>query len=342
MSFDYVAKLPIPMEVKKQFPMSDELKALKAEKDAEIRRIFTGEDNRFLMVIGPCSADNPDAVYEYLGRLRKVSDQISDKIVVIPRIYTGKPRTNGDGYKGILHQPDPEKGEDLLAGIIAIRKLHMNAIKEYGMPTADEMLYPENFRYLDDVLSYIAVGARSVENQQHRLAASGIDVPVGMKNPTGGDISVMLNSIYAAQKKHTFIFRGWEVHTDGNPLAHAIMRGYVNKHGQSLPNYHYEDLVLLYDMYMKKNLGAPLCIVDCNHANSNKKYMEQIRIAKEVLHSRRHNPDIAGMVKGLMVESYLEPGNQKIEEHIYGKSITDPCLGWDDSERLLFELADEL
>lgn len=342
MSFHYVAKLPIPMEVKKQFPMSEELKAQKAAKDAEIRRIFTGEDNRFLMVIGPCSADNPDAVYEYLGRLRRVADEISDKIVVIPRIYTGKPRTNGDGYKGILHQPDPEKGEDLLAGIIAIRKLHMNAIRHYGMPTADEMLYPENFRYLDDVLSYIAVGARSVENQQHRLAASGIDVPVGMKNPTGGDISVMLNSIYAARKKRTFIFRGWEVHTDGNPLTHAILRGYVNKHGQSLPNYHYEDLVLLYDMYAKKDLGAPLCIVDCNHANSNKKYMEQIRIAKEVLHSRRHNPDIAAMVKGLMVESYLVPGCQKIEEHIYGKSITDPCLGWEDTERLLYTLADEL
>lgn len=342
MSFEFVVKLPIPAEIKKQFPMSPELSALKARRDEEIRRIFTGEDSRFLAIIGPCSADRPDAMYEYLQRLRCVQDKISDKVLVIPRIYTNKPRTNGDGYKGLLHQPDPGKEEDLLAGLVAIRSLHMNAIREAGMPAADEMLYPENYRYLSDVLSYVAVGARSVENQQHRLTASGMDVPAGMKNPTGGDLSVMLNSVYAAQQKHTFIFRGWEAHTDGNPLAHTILRGYVNKHGNSLPNYHYEDLQLLCQMYAERDLKYPACIVDCNHANSGKQYREQIRIAKEVLHSRRHSEDIRGLVKGLMIESYLEAGNQKTDGHIYGKSITDPCLGWEDSERLLYEIADSL
>lgn len=342
MSFEFVVKLPIPAEIKKQFPMSPELTALKEKRDEEIRRIFTGEDSRFLAIIGPCSADRPDAMFEYLHRLRAVQDKITDKVLVIPRIYTNKPRTNGDGYKGLLHQPDPDKEEDLLAGLVAIRSLHMNAIREVGLPAADEMLYPENYRYLSDVLSYVAVGARSVENQQHRLTASGMDVPAGMKNPTGGDLSVMLNSVYAAQQKHTFIFRGWEVHTDGNPLAHTILRGYVNKHGNSLPNYHYEDLQLLYQMYAERDLKNPACIVDCNHANSGKQYKEQIRIAKEVLHSRRHSADISQMVKGLMIESYLEPGSQKIGEHIYGKSITDPCLGWEDSERLLYEIADSL
>ncbi|MCI8566795.1 MAG: 3-deoxy-7-phosphoheptulonate synthase [Lachnospiraceae bacterium] len=342
MSFQFVVKLPVPAEIKKQFPMSPELSALKEARDKEIRRIFTGEDSRFLAVIGPCSADRPDAIFEYLHRLRAVQDKIADKVLIIPRIYTNKPRTNGDGYKGLLHQPDPNKDEDLWAGLVAIRSLHMNAIREVGMPAADEMLYPENYRYLSDVLSYVAVGARSVENQQHRLTASGMDVPAGMKNPTGGDLSVMLNSVYAAQQKHTFIFRGWEVHTDGNPLAHTILRGYVNKHGNSLPNYHYEDLQLLYQMYAERDLKYPACIVDCNHANSGKQYHEQIRIAKEVLHSRRHSADISRLVKGLMIESYLEPGAQKIDEHIYGKSITDPCLGWEDSERLLYDIADSL
>ena len=342
MSFDFVAKLPVPKQIKNRFPMSEDLIALKSQRDEEIRKIFTGEDDRFLAIIGPCSADNPDAVFDYLHRLRAVQDKIADKVVIVPRIYTNKPRTNGDGYKGLLHQPDPEKSEDLLSGIIAIRKLHMDAIREVGMPAADEMLYPENYRYLDDVLSYVAVGARSVENQQHRLTASGITVPVGMKNPTGGDLSVMLNSVYAAQQPHTFIFRGWDVRTSGNPLAHTILRGYVNKHGNSLPNYHYEDLLLLHQMYCERNLQNPACIVDCNHANSGKKYQEQVRIAKEVVHSRRHNPDIRQMVKGLMIESYLEPGNQKIGEHVYGKSITDACLGWEASERLLYDIAESL
>ena len=342
MSFDFVAKLPVPKQIKNRFPMSEDLIAIKAQRDEEIRKIFTGEDDRFLAIIGPCSADNPDAVFDYLHRLRAVQDKIADKVVIVPRIYTNKPRTNGDGYKGLLHQPDPEKSEDLLGGIIAIRKLHMDAMREVGMPAADEMLYPENYRYLDDVLSYVAVGARSVENQQHRLTASGITVPVGMKNPTGGDFSVMLNSVYAAQQPHTFIFRGWDVRTSGNPLAHTILRGYVNKHGNSLPNYHYEDLLLLHQMYCERNLLNPTCIVDCNHANSGKKYEEQVRIAKEVLHSRRYNADISEMVKGLMIESYIEPGNQKIGQHIYGKSITDACLGWEASERLLYDIAESL
>ena len=342
MSFDFVAKLPVPKQIKKHFPMSEDLIAIKAQRDEEIRKIFTGEDDRFLAIIGPCSADNPDAVFDYLHRLRAVQDKIADKVVIVPRIYTNKPRTNGDGYKGLLHQPDPEKSEDLLGGIIAIRKLHMDALREVGMPAADEMLYPENYRYLDDVLSYVAVGARSVENQQHRLTASGITVPVGMKNPTGGDFSVMLNSVYAAQQPHTFIYRGWDVRTSGNPLAHTILRGYVNKHGNSLPNYHYEDLLLLHQMYCERNLLNPACIVDCNHANSGKKYEEQVRIAKEVLHSRRHNADISKMVKGLMIESYIEPGNQKIGQHIYGKSITDACLGWEASEKLLYDIAENL
>ena len=342
MSFDFVAKLPVPKQIKNRFPMSEDLIALKAQRDEEIRKIFTGEDDRFLAIIGPCSADNPDAVFDYLHRLRAVQDKIADKVVIVPRIYTNKPRTNGDGYKGLLHQPDPEKSEDLLGGIIAIRKLHMDAMREVGMPAADEMLYPENYRYLDDVLSYVAVGARSVENQQHRLTASGITVPVGMKNPTGGDFSVMMNSVYAAQQPHTFIYRGWDVRTSGNPLAHTILRGYVNKHGNSLPNYHYEDLLLLHQMYCERNLQNPACIVDCNHANSGKKYEEQVRIAKEVLHSRRHNADIGKMVKGLMIESYIEPGNQKIGQHIYGKSITDACLGWEASERLLYDIAESL
>ena len=342
MSFDFVAKLPVPKQIKNRFPMSEDLIALKAQRDEEIRKIFTGEDDRFLAIIGPCSADNPDAVFDYLHRLRTVQDKIADKVVIVPRIYTNKPRTNGDGYKGLLHQPDPEKSEDLLGGIIAIRKLHMDAMREVGMPAADEMLYPENYRYLDDVLSYVAIGARSVENQQHRLTASGITVPVGMKNPTGGDFSVMMNSVYAAQQPHTFIYRGWDVRTSGNPLAHTILRGYVNKHGNSLPNYHYEDLLLLHQMYCERNLQNPACIVDCNHANSGKKYEEQVRIAKEVLHSRRHNADIGKMVKGLMIESYIEPGNQKIGQHIYGKSITDACLGWEASERLLYDIAESL
>ena len=342
MGFECVSKLPTPDEMKEQFPLAPELAAVKAVKDAEIRDVFTGKSDKFLVIIGPCSADRADSVCDYVNRLAKVQDRVKDKLILVPRIYTNKPRTTGDGYKGLLHQPNPEKKPDLYEGLIAIRKLHMRVIEETGFSTADEMLYPENLTYLNDVMSYIAVGARSVENQQHRLVSSGIDVPVGMKNPTSGGLSVMLNAVHAGQHGHEFIYRSWEVKTKGNPLTHSILRGSVNKHGQCQPNYHFEDLKLLHELYMERDLQYPACIVDANHSNSNKQYMEQIRIVKEVLHSRRHSDDIRNFVKGVMIESYIESGCQKVDEHCYGKSITDPCLGWDDSERLLYEMADSL
>lgn len=342
MGFEYVSKLPTPDEIRAQFPLAPELAAGKARKDAAIRDVFTGDSDKFLVIIGPCSADREDAVIDYVNRLAKVQEKVKDKLILVPRIYTNKPRTTGDGYKGLLHQPNPEGKPNLYQGLIAIRKLHMRVIEETGFSTADEMLYPENLTYLSDVMSYVAVGARSVENQQHRLVASGIDVPVGMKNPTSGALSVMLNAVHAAQHGHEFIYRSWEVKTQGNPLTHTILRGAVNKHDQCLPNYHYEDLKLLLDLYNERNLKNPACIIDANHSNSNKKYMEQIRIVKEVLHSRRHSDDIRNFVKGVMIESYIEPGSQKVGEHIYGKSITDPCLGWEDSERLLYEIAEGL
>lgn len=340
MSMNFLRKLPIPKEIKEQFPMSDDLVKIKKERDKEIHRIFTGEDNRLALIIGPCSADNEDSVIDYISRLIPVQEKVRDKILIIPRIYTNKPRTTGDGYKGMVHQPNPERSSDMLEGIIAIRRLHTRAIAETGFTCADEMLYPENQRYLSDLLSYVAVGARSVEDQQHRLVASGIPCPVGMKNPTSGDISVMLNSITAAQHSHTFIYRGWEVVSTGNPLTHAILRGSVNKHGQSQPNYHYEDLIRLHEMYSACNLQNMGVIVDTNHANSGKKYMEQIRICKEVLHSCRLSEEINTMVKGFMIESYIEDGNQKIGNGVYGKSITDPCLGWEKTEKLIYEIAD--
>ena len=340
MSMNFLRKLPIPKEIKEQFPMSDDLVKIKKERDKEIHRIFTGEDNRLALIIGPCSADNEDSVIDYISRLIPVQEKVRDKILIIPRIYTNKPRTTGDGYKGMVHQPNPERSSDMLEGIIAIRRLHTRAIAETGFTCADEMPYPENQRYLSDLLSYVAVGARSVEDQQHRLVASGIPCPVGMKNPTSGDISVMLNSITAAQHSHTFIYRGWEVVSTGNPLTHAILRGSVNKHGQSQPNYHYEDLIRLHEMYSACNLQNMGVIVDTNHANSGKKYMEQIRICKEVLHSCRLSEEINTMVKGFMIESYIEDGNQKIGDGVYGKSITDPCLGWEKTEKLIYEIAD--
>lgn len=340
MGFEYVSKLPTPDEIRAQFPLAPALAEEKAKKDKAIKDVFTGNSDKFLVIIGPCSADREDSVCEYVSRLAKVQEKVKDKLILIPRIYTNKPRTTGDGYKGLLHQPNPEKKPDLYEGLIAIRKLHMRVIEETCFSTADEMLYPENLTYLSDVMSYIAVGARSVENQQHRLVSSGIDVPVGMKNPTSGALSVMLNAVHAAQHGHEFIYRSWEVKTEGNPLTHCILRGAVNKHDQCLPNYHYEDLKLLHELYAERNLKNPACIVDANHSNSNKQYMEQIRIVKEVLHSRRHSSDIRDFVKGVMIESYLEPGSQKVGEHCYGKSITDPCLGWDDSERLLYEIAE--
>ena len=342
MSMNFSRKLPIPKEIKELYPLTDEIKQVKAERDAQIADVFTGKSDKFLLIIGPCSADNEDSVMDYTNRLAKVQEMVKDKILIIPRIYTGKPRTNGTGYKGMIHQPDPTKDEDMLEGIIKIRKLHARAIAETHLTCADEMLYPENYRYLSDLLSYVAVGARSVEDQHHRLVASGMECPVGMKNPTSGTLSVMFNSIMAAQSKHMFIYRGWEVTSDGNPLAHAILRGAVNKHDQTIPNYHYEDLKLCYDMYIEKGLQNPAVIVDTNHSNSGKKYLEQIRISNEVLHSMRHSAEIRSLVKGLMIESYIEDGAQKIEEGTYGKSITDPCLGWEKSEKLIYDIADQL
>lgn len=342
MSMTFKRKLPIPQEIKEMYPLSDTVLSVKEKRDREIADVFTGKSNKFLLIIGPCSADNEDSVLDYTLRLAKAAERVKDKILIIPRVYTGKPRTNGMGYKGMLHQPDPTKGEDMLEGIVKIRGLHTRVIEETHLTTADEMLYPENYRYLSDILSYVAIGARSVEDQHHRLVASGMECAVGMKNPTSGTLSVMFNSIQAAQAAHTFVYRGWEVESDGNPLTHAILRGAQNKHGQSLPNYHFEDLQFCCDLYREKGLINPAIIVDTNHSNSGKQYLEQIRIAKEVLHSMRHSDDVKKTVKGLMIESYIEDGCQKIEEGVYGKSITDPCLGWEKSERLIYEIADLL
>ena len=340
MSLEFVRKLPTPTEIREQYPLSARATEIKKQRDAEIAKVFTGDSDKFLVIVGPCSADNEDAVLEYNHRLAKVADKVSDKLIIIPRVYTNKPRTTGEGYKGIVHQPDPEGKPDLLHGLIAMRKMHMRVVEETDLTSADEMLYPSNWSYLSDILSYVAVGARSVENQEHRLTVSGIDIPAGMKNPTSGDFSVMMNSITAAQSSHMFIYRNWEVVSKGNPYAHAILRGYMNKKGQSLPNYHYEDLKLVCDMYHKAELQNPAIIVDVNHANSGKKYLEQIRISKEVLQSRTFSEDVHDMVKGLMIESYLEDGNQPVNGTVYGQSITDPCLGWDKTERLIRELAE--
>lgn len=342
MNLKFSRKLPIPQQIKTHYPVTDELAKVKAERDEELKKIFSGESDKFILIIGPCSADSREPVLDYISRLRTVQDEVKDKIIIVPRIYTNKPRTTGDGYKGMLHQPDPDEKPDMLQGIVAIRDLHMSALRDYGFTCADEMLYPDNHRYLSDLLAYVAVGARSVENQQHRLTASGLDIPVGMKNPTSGDLSIMMNSITAAQHPHTFIYRGWEVTSEGNPYAHAIMRGYIDFAGKSVSNYHYEDLLKLYNLYAESGLKNPAAIVDTNHANSGKQYLEQIRIAKDVVYSRNHNNDIRSLVKGLMIESYIEDGAQKIGEHIYGKSITDPCLGWEKSKKLIYKIADTL
>ena len=342
MNMIFYRKLPIPKEVKEQFPLTEEMKKCKEKRDEEIKRVFTGESDKFILVIGPCSADNDVSVLDYIERLKRVSEKVDDKIIIIPRIYTNKPRTTGDGYKGMLHQPDPNEKPDMLKGIIAIRKLHMQALKDYGLSSADEMLYPDNHRYLSDLLSYIAVGARSVENQQHRLTASGLDIPAGLKNPTGGDLSVMMNSITAAQHSHTFIYRGWEVESTGNPLAHAILRGYQTTDGKNVSNYHYEDLLRLCELYGERGLNNPAVIVDTNHANSGKRYNEQIRISMDVLHSMKENSDIRKICKGLMIESYIEDGCQKVNGGVYGQSITDPCLGWEKTEKLIYDIAEKL
>ncbi len=342
MSMQIHNELPRPEQLKSDYPLSNDLQAIKQERDTEIKKVFTGDDDRFILIVGPCSADNEDSVCEYVSRLAKVSEKVSDRLIIIPRIYTNKPRTTGIGYKGMLHQPDPTKAPDLYKGIVAIRKLHLKAFSMTGLTCADEMLYPENRSYLDDLLSYEAIGARSVENQQHRLTASGMDIPVGMKNPTSGDFGVMLNSVIAAQTSQDFIYRGQSVTTDGNELAHCILRGGVNKFGLSIPNYHYEDLERLYELYSKQDLKNPAVIVDVNHSNSNKKYKEQIRISNEIMHSRKYNNDIHKMIKGLMIESYLVEGAQSVSDnHVYGKSITDPCLGWEDTEKLIYELAEK-
>ena len=341
MSFKNIRLMPTPEEIKKMEPISPELKAIKDENDKQLKDIFTGKDNRFVVIVGPCSADDEEAVCDYMRRLNEVKKQVADKMFIVPRVYTGKPRTTGEGYKGMMHQPDPEGAPNMVEGIKAIRRMYLRVIEETGMPLADEMLYPENARYFSDCLSYVAIGARSVENQQHRLTSSGLDIPVGMKNPTSGDISIMLNSIEAAQASHSFLYRGWDVQTEGNDLAHAILRGAVNQYGSCIPNYHYEDMVNLHEKYVAKGFANPALVVDCNHSNSNKKYMEQIRIAKEIMHNRKHSKDLKGFVKGLMIESYIEGGNQPVDGHCYGKSITDPCLGWEDTEKLLYLIAEE-
>lgn len=340
MSFTFLNQLPTPDEIKRDYPLFSELKELKRQRDAMISDVITGKDSRFLVIIGPCSADNEDSVCDYVSRLTKIQEDVKDQLIIIPRVYTNKPRTTGEGYKGIASQPDPEKAPDMVEGLIAMRKMHIRAIEESGLTCADEMLYPENWGYVEDLLSYVAIGARSVEDQQHRLTVSGFDVASGMKNPTSGDFSVMLNSVYAAQHPHHFVYRGCEVKTSGNTLTHVVLRGAVSKHGNTVQNYHYEDLIRLHDMYEKMDVVHPAAIIDTNHSNSGKKFKEQIRIAKEVMHNRQISSEIRGLVKGLMIESYIEEGNQAIGEHVYGKSITDPCLGWEDSRKLIYEIAE--
>ena len=342
MQMTFHRKLPIPQDVKNDYPLTEKMIQVKAARDESIKAVFDGTSDKFILVIGPCSADHSEPVLEYISRLRRIEEQVSDKIIIIPRIYTNKPRTTGQGYKGMLHQPDPDAKPDMYKGLVAIRQLHIAALRDYDFSCADEMLYPDNYRYLSDLLSYVAVGARSVENQQHRLTASGIGVPVGMKNPTSGDLSVMMNSIVAAQSSHTFIYRGWEVTSAGNPYAHSILRGYVDFAGRSISNYHYEDLLRVRELYEKSSLVNPSVIVDANHNNSGKQYLEQIRIAKDIVYSRNQNADIKSLVKGIMIESYIEDGAQSTCEHVFGKSITDPCLGWEKTEKLIFDIADKL
>ncbi len=342
MSFNYIKQMPTPEVIKELYPISEKSAAIKIERDRQVSDIITGKDDRFLVIVGPCSADNEDSVCDYANRLAAVNEKVKDKLLIIPRVYTNKPRTTGAGYKGIASQPDPEKAPDMLSGLISVRKMLLRVVEETGLTPADEMLYPENWRYVEDILSYVAIGARSVEDQHHRLTVSGFDVAAGMKNPTSGDFSVMLNSVYAAQHPHQFIFSGYEVKTTGNPLAHVILRGAVSKHGNNVQNYHYEDLIRLKDMYDSMDLVNPACVIDANHSNSGKKYEEQVRIVKEVMHNRKISDDIFKMVKGVMIESYIEPGCQKIGEHVYGKSITDPCLGWDETEKLLYDMADSI
>jgi len=342
MSFEYIQKIPTAADITEEMPLSEELRAVKARNDAWIQDIFTRQNDKFLVIIGPCSADNEDSVCEYVTRLARLQDKVIEKIILVPRVYTNKPRTTGDGYKGMAHQPKPDKEPDIVAGLLAIRKLHLRVIRESNLTAADEMLYPGNYPYLADCLSYVAIGARSVENQQHRLTVSGLDIPSGMKNPTSGDITVMLNSIQAAQLPHVFIYHDWEVRTSGNPLAHCILRGATDHAGTCIPNYGYDDLRKVADLYLKRDLGHPTIIVDANHANSNKRFAEQPHIALDVIKSRRRSKTLSGMVRGLMIESYLVEGAQPAPGRTHGQSITDPCLGWEDSERLILDLAEAI
>ena len=342
MSFQYVRKIPTFQEILKEMPLPADLKKVKAERDAEIRAVFERRSDKFLLVIGPCSADNENAVCEYVARLARVQDKVKDQLILIPRIYTNKPRTTGKGYQGMIHQPVPTEEPDIVAGIKAIRKMHLRALKESHLTPADEMLYPANYPYLEDLLSYVAVGARSVENQQHRLTASGLDIPVGMKNPTSGDLTVMLNSIEAAQHAHTFVYHDWEVRTPGNPLTHAVLRGATDEAGKNIPNYSCADLTKIAQVYLKRSLKNPAVIVDTNHANSAKDFRRQPAIAMDVLSSLRKDAKLKDMVRGLMIESYLVEGTQDASGGVYGKSITDACLGWEDSEKLILNIAESV
>ncbi|HOW42586.1 MAG TPA: 3-deoxy-7-phosphoheptulonate synthase [Candidatus Omnitrophota bacterium] len=342
MGFDYIRKIPSANEVVEEMPLSAELAAIKKKRDEEIRAVFAGQSGKWLIIIGPCSADNEDAVCEYVGRLAGLQEKVKEKLILIPRIYTNKPRTTGEGYKGMMHQPDPNEAPNIVEGLKALRRMHIRILRDSHLTAADEMLYPSNYPYLEDILSYVAIGARSVENQQHRLTVSGLDIPVGMKNPTSGDLNVMFNSVQAGQTAHVFIYRGWEVKTTGNPLTHCILRGAVNHHGQNIPNYHYEDLIRSSEMYLKRGLEFPALIIDTNHANSGKQFDQQPRIAVEIVESMKNSPVLRNMVKGLMIESYLAEGAQDTDGLVFGKSITDPCLGWEASEKLVLHLADAL
>ncbi len=339
---EFKRKLPIPKEIKERYPLSPEAVKVKEQRDKELKEIFCGRDERLVLVIGPCSADRADAVLDYINRLAEVQNEVKDKLFIVPRLYTEKPRTTGEGYKGMLHQPNPKKNPDMLEGIIAIREIHKNAIEKTGLTCADEMLYPHDLRYISDLISYAAVGARSVENQEHRLVASGLNIPVGMKNPLSGDFSVMLNAINAAQQSHTFLYRGWEVESSGNELAHAVLRGSVDKTGRDCRNYQYEVLLTLYEMYCTGDYKNPSVIVDTNHSNSGKSYLKQSRVVEDVLCSLRQSAEIKSMIKGFMIESYLEDGCQSVDEGVYGKSITDPCLGWDKTKKLIYTIADQI
>jgi len=339
--FEKQIEIPSAGEILDKMPLAGSLKKIKAERDRLVSDVITGKSDKLLIIVGPCSAHESKPVLDYVEKLGKLNERVEDRLVLVPRIYTNKPRTRGVGYKGMFSQPDPSKSEDILKGIYTIRDLNIKAIEISGLAAADEMLYPENIHYVEDLLSYIAVGARSSENQMHRLVASGIDVSVGVKNPMSGSISVLLNSVYAAQSGQVFKLNGWQVKTSGNPLAHTILRGAVDGYGNDIPNFHYETVMQVADGYQKSGLQNPAIIIDANHSNSGKKYKQQIRILEEVMQNRLYDKDFKNIVKGFMIESFLVEGNQT-EDKVYGKSITDPCLGWTDTERLILDIAEKV